>query len=388
MLMRRAVPRDSARARVLFVMPGLAGNGASRYVLDLAAGLAALGFGVEVFMLGPLELGEIPHGVVPAVLMTSGDQSPSRRQLWKLPRLLGRLVGAARRSDVVVAAWEVGSPLVAATLAGRATRRPVVVTVQSYASEELDHYYQGGAAQWASRRAWSHADAAVCVSEGLIDRLPELGIPKEMGRVIQNGIDVERTRALAAEPAPDWLPAGPYIAAPGRLTRMKAFDILIEAHARVLSETPHHLVILGEGEERASLERLIAILGVQDTVLMRGFETNPLPTMAGAEVVCLPSRFEGWGLVAAEALTVGTPVIASDRAGPRAVLQDGLFGELLEPTVDELAAALARHLRDPAPLRAKAQLGYDAAAEAFSIEDRARRYGELIDELASRKARV
>lgn len=364
-------------------MPSLAGNGASRYVLDLAAALTALGFGVELFMLGTLQLGDVPHGAIPAVLMTTGDQSWSRRHLWKLPRLLKRVASAARRADVVVAGWEVGSPLVAATVAGQVARRPVVVSVQSYASEELGHYYHGRVAQWASRRAWSRADAAVCVSGGLIDLLPDLGISRDRGRVIQNGIDVERTRALAREPAPDWLPDGPYIAAPGRLATMKGFDLLIEAHARVRVEAPHSLVILGEGEERAALEQLVARLGVEDTVFMRGFEKNPLPTMAGAEVVCLPSRFEGWGLVAAEALTIGIPVIASDRAGPRTVLQEGRFGALVEPTVDEIAVALAGHLRDPGPLRAKAELGREAAHESFSIEESARRYADLIDELVA-----
>lgn len=377
-----------SRRRVLFVVPGLAGNGISRFLLDFAKELPTVGVKAEIFTLEPLALADIPHEDLDggadgsAFTITSGGLPRGRRHRYKLAPMAARLLRAARRSDVVVAAWEIGPAVVAALMAARAARRPSMVMVQSYADTELDHYVEG----WAKRATrWSYPrfDLAVFTAEGLRPSAARLGVPDGRVRVIPYGIEVERTRRLAAAEVPDWLPAGPMVVGVGRLAEHKGFDLLIEAHARVLAMgLPHHVVIIGEGERRAELEGLARHWDVTGTVLLPGFLQNPFPVVSRAELFCGPSRFEGWGMMLAEALVLGTPVVASDLAGPVNVLAGGRFGDLIEKeSVDALADAMARHLREPARLRGMAA---EAAAQPdiFSVASRARAYAPIFEHLA------
>jgi glycosyltransferase involved in cell wall biosynthesis len=367
--------------RVLFVVPGFAGNGITRSILDLSGELRELGVEAEIFVLQPMELGEIPHGEQPTVPLYSGNLPPARRYLYRLPVTAARLLRRARRADLVVAAWEVGEPFIAALLAGKITRRPVVTSVQSYAPAELDHYYTG----WrnaVTRWGYPRTQAVVCASDGLLDVVTSMGVAPDRVRVIRSGVDVERTQALASQPPPPWVPPEPFLVGVGRLADHKGFDLLIRAHADVLAAgLPHRLVLLGQGEREQELKGLAAELGVTDSVMFPGFVSNPFPVVAGAAALCGPSRFEGWGRMLAEALAIGVPVIASDLAGPSTILDGGRFGELVEPgSADALRAAIERHLRDPGPLRAKAAAGKEQS-DSYSVKGRARGFAQLFDEM-------
>lgn len=128
----------------------------------------------------------------------------------------------------------------------------------------------------------------------------------------------------------------------GQLIPLKRVDLLIEAFAN-LSSTSARLVIVGDGPERPSLERLAQQLGVQNQVIWCG----ALPYldvrfwMAQADVLVLPSRYDGWGAVVSEALLCGTPVICTDHCGASDLLREPWRGEVV-PRND--VSALARTL--------------------------------------------
>jgi glycosyltransferase involved in cell wall biosynthesis len=376
------------RVRALFLIPGLAGNGISRSLLDLVAALRAGRVDARIFSIRPLDLGEVPHADAPELPIQSGGLPASRRRIYRLPLMWAQLLWAAWMSDVLVAGWEVGWPLVTAYAAGRMTGTPVVAMVQSFPSIELDHYHRG-LANRATRWVYPHFDQVVCADHGLVPLVCELGVPPERVRVVAPGIDVSRTRELATASPPDWLPDGPFIASLGRLAHAKGFDLLVRAHAALRSAGhDHQLVIMGQGEERRALEALIERLGVRDSVLLPGFERNPFPVLKRAAALCVPSRFEGWGLAAAEGVTLGVPVIASDLPGIRSILGDGELGELVErDSLEPLTEALARHLRDPEVLRARvAAAGVDGSA--FDVSHCAEGYEVLLAEAGRRRLRL
>jgi glycosyltransferase involved in cell wall biosynthesis len=91
--------------------------------------------------------------------------------------------------------------------------------------------------------------------------------------------------------------------------------------------------------------------------------------VAAAAVLCAPSRWEGFSVVLAEALTLGTPVIAADCPhGPREVVDGGRFGALVGvDDVDGLSRALAAHLAAPEDLRRRAAAGRAEAVERFDL---------------------
>jgi glycosyltransferase involved in cell wall biosynthesis len=375
------------RVRALFLIPGFAGNGISRSLLDLVAALRAGRVDAGIFSIRPLDLGEVPHADAPELPIQSGGLPASRRGLYRLPLMWAQLLWAAWMSDVVVASWEVGWPLVTAYGAARMTRTPVVAMVQSAPGIELDHYHRG-LANRATRWVYPRFDQVVCADHGLVPLVGELGVPPERVWVVPPGIDVRRTRELAAAHPPDWLPEGPFIASVGRLAHAKGFDLLIRAHAALRAAGhEHRLVLMGQGEEQEALEALIERLGVRDTVLLPGFEKNPFPVLKRATALCVPSRFEGWGLAAAEGVTLGVPIIASDLPGIRSILADGRLGELVEPdSLEPLTEALGRHLRDPEALRARVvAAGVDGSA--LDVSHSAEGYEALLADTGARRPR-
>src|SRR5690606_7014711 len=109
------------------------------------------------------------------------------------------------------------------------------------------------------------------------------------------------------------------------------FLTLIRAFARVrATRNDARLVILGEGEQREEIERLVAELGLKPHVSLPGFVKNPYAYMARAAVFVLSSRWEGFPNVLVEAMAVGVPVVATDcMAGPAEILENGRYGQLV-----------------------------------------------------------
>lgn len=122
----------------------------------------------------------------------------------------------------------------------------------------------------------------------------------------------------------------PLILGVGRLAKQKGFSNLIRAFARVRSRQPVRLLILGEGDQRSALERLVCDLGLKEDVALPGFVKNPYPYMARADVFVLSSLWEGLPTVLVEALALGTPAVATDcPSGPAEILDNGKWGRLV-----------------------------------------------------------
>jgi glycosyltransferase involved in cell wall biosynthesis len=137
---------------------------------------------------------------------------------------------------------------------------------------------------------------------------------------------------------------GPHLLAVGRLQPQKGFDLLLEALARVRASCPWGLVLVGDGPERVPLQRLARDLGIEQAVQWVGSVANPFPYYHWADLVIVPSRFEGFPNVALEAMSCGRTVICFDcRTGPRELTQNGTFGVLV-PSGD--VGALARAILD------------------------------------------
>lgn len=349
--------------RITVVLEDLQDNGANRVSLDRAARWAAAGDQVTVFA---TEFGETGPAVpVPPELQLQRGTGRPRQLRTALPIALVALVRRARRSDLVVSGTEVGFGLLLGWLAARLARRPFAVTVQSRVDRAVETYVMGPLRPL-TRWVLAHADLAVCVARGVVPALRDLGLPGARTEVVLNAVPRDEILAAAAEAAEpallEGVPAGlPVVVSSGRLARQKGFDLLLraDARARAAGAPPHHLVVLGEGEERAALIELAADLGLTGSVSFPGFAENPHALVAGATLFVVSSRWEGFPLSLAEALACGTPCLAFDCvAGPAEALADGRYGALVPAEdVEALARAIAAHLLDPQPLR-------DAAARA------------------------
>lgn len=166
------------------------------------------------------------------------------------------------------------------------------------------------------RAMYQAVDHIVAVSEGVAeDTLNLTGLPAARVSVIRNPVITARLDELASAPV-----SHPWLAAPdirvvlgaGRLTRQKDFSTLLHAFAMVAAQRHDlRLIILGEGDERASLEQAATSLGISDRVDMPGYDPNPYPWMRHADLFVLSSRWEGSPNALTEALALGTSVVST-----------------------------------------------------------------------------
>lgn len=321
-----------ARARhILSYAQTLQGGGVERVLLRLCRGWVAAGRRVTLVVgdtSGPLAA-ELPPG---AELIELGT-----RAYRDLARALPRHVRALA-PDVLFCAGShyTGAALWTRLRLGR-TAPPIVGKV-SNALDRADH----GAMVRAAHRGWLRLHPA------FLDRIVAM-TPASAQAILQaTGIAPDRLAVIPNPPAlpipgalPVALPEGRFVLGVGRLAPQKRWDRLLAALPR-LRDRSVSLVILGEGPLRASLEAQAAALGIGDRLRLPGHAADPLSAMARAAVLALTSDFEGAPNVLREALSVGTPVVATDCAPAMAeIVTDASLGTIVgRDDADGLVAAI------------------------------------------------
>lgn len=167
------------------------------------------------------------------------------------------------------------------------------------------------------------------------------------------------------------------IVACGRLTEQKGFDLLIRSIHLLKNKFDLSLTILGEGPDKLKLLDLAKDLGLNN-VYFEGFVNDPVDVFKEYDLFVLSSRWEGFGNVIVEAMSIGLPVIATDCPhGPREIISDDIDGKLICPNdVSALSDAIT-HLRNDDDYRSRiGSAGYNRSKD-FTQEVIGKRYLEL-----------
>ncbi|MEU8531257.1 glycosyltransferase [Streptomyces sp. NPDC048629] len=354
---------DSFPLSVLhLVQPG--DGGVARVVTDLVADQLGRGMRVAVACPPgtPLAAAVREHGAVPYDWRAGRQPGP---RLVRETRDLARLIRTAAPDLVHAHSAKAG-------LCGRLAVRgriPTVYQPHAWSFEAVDGSMAALARRWERYGArWAHR--VVCVSEA--ERLTgeRAGVRAVSWSVVRNGVDV--ARFAAAQDSPDPAGRAPTVVCVGRLCRQKGQDVLLRAWPAVLDQVPGaRLVLVGDGPDEQRL-RAAAPASVRFT----GAVDDTAPWYREADLVVLPSRWEGMALAPLEAMAAGRPVVVTDVDGAREGLPPGHASHCLVPPEDPaaLAAAVGRLLGRPEP---RHTLGREAREHVLSTFD-VRRTGAAI----------
>lgn len=324
-------------------------GGVARVVVDLVRGQRAAGYRVLVACPPGGRLGAEAAGAGALVVDWQAGRSPgpgTAGEAWRLRRI----VRAAAPDLVHLHSSKAG-------LAGRLAVRGAVPTVfqpHAWSFAAVQGVLAAAGLYW-ERRAARWADAVLCVSERERRDGEAAGIAADW-RVIPNGVDLRRfppadpAARRSARMALGLEPDAPLAVCLGRLCRQKGQDVLLDAWPVVAERVPQaRLALVGDGPDAAALADRVRALPEPFGARLAGGVGDPRPWLVAADVVVLPSRWEGMALAPLEAMATGRPVILADVPGARECLPpEQLDTALVAPErPDELALRLAEALSDP-----------------------------------------
>ena len=275
------------------------------------------------------------------------------------PQIVTRMDRAIRygRFDILHV-HEPCTPMVSGTAVMMATS-PVVGTF--HAALDASRYYDN--MKWAVATVMRRLDVRVAVSEAA-RAFPQSRFPGPY-RIIPNGVPVEKYASAVGAPK-----VNGRILFVGRAERRKGLGVLLQAFTLLRERAPHATLVVAGATRRQMLETdrngtglPVDLAGVEALGWIA--DEEKIAHLAAAQIVCAPSlAAESFGIVLAEAMAAGVPVVASDLPGYRAVLHDGQAGRLTPPGDPfALADALYDLLQDEDERRRLAAAGSAAAAE-------------------------
>ena len=359
--------------KVLFASGSMQGGGAERVVSLLANAFVGRGWKVAVLVVRGESIYTLDEGVKLLRVyeeseITTATSNKIFRRFNYVPKLIAKV--RAAKPDVIIpvhgGGWNAMFVLIARLLG-----------VKVIAAEHISHTVGGFSfLRWAERHlVYCLADRVTVLTRfdfdhyrHFIRKLTLLPNPLSFRPLAELGMRV------------------PVILAAGHLNRWshKGFDNLLRVFAMVSPQHPEwRLEIAGSGEEgRGYLAQLAHELGVAERVHFLGFQRNIERVMQRASIFALSSRFEGFGMVLAEAMSQGCACVSFDcEAGPAEIITDGVDG-LLVPNQDNVAMAIAvERLMVNGALRHRLALAGLDKAQNFSIEAIGQKWTVLFREM-------
>jgi glycosyltransferase involved in cell wall biosynthesis len=360
--------------RILFVINNLGVGGAEKVLLSLAAGLDRTRYECVVACIGR------DHAMLPRFEEAGVRVETLNARCQVDPYGCARLLALARRFEPQVIHGFLWRANMLARWAGHRCRVPAVVT------SEHSVLFDGPLREWVNRRTAHYSSAVVCVSEAARRYVRDhVGLPPELLRVIQNGVDVS-----AYPPPADRADAKRALGLPGerlivgtvaRHSAEKRLERFIEIAQRVQGVMPEALfVTAGGGATLNQIRERARQLGAE--VAFLGHRDDVPAVMAAFDVFVLTSEKEGFPLTVIEAMATECPVVAMLAGGVGDTLRNEVDGMVVEQgDLAGASEAVLRLLRDPGLRRRAGASARVRATEHLSIEAMVQAYGFLYDEL-------
>ena len=365
--------------RIAFCITDLDVGGAERMFVELVTRLDRLRWEPRVYCLsGP---GALVARLQAAKIPVTCFGAKSARHIGVIPRLAAELKTFSPaliqcflfHANVVgrLAAWWAGVPRVVCGIrvAERRSRVPL----------------------WLDRMTQGFVDHNVCVSRAVAEfSIHKAGLKATKISVIPNAVEFDRfANAVAVDRSILGLSTAPLVLFVGRLDPQKAPFILLEAFVRLLERhLDWQLLFVGDGSLRTAMEAWITQRGLDHRIRIAGWRPDIPELLKAADLLTLPSLWEGMPNIVLEAMAAGLPVVVSRVEGTEELIRDGETGLLVTPgSPIELERQIETALTDPefcSRLRKAAQL---TVQKLFTLDRMVSAYEQLYARLIAESAR-
>jgi glycosyltransferase involved in cell wall biosynthesis len=360
----------SGSTRVVHICKVKGIAGAERHLLQLLPALAERGVDARMLV---LEDPAAPARGFCEALQRSGIPVETLRTPRHVdPLLASRIASRLRQAKPDL----VHTHLFHADLYGLAAARRACIRAAVSSRHDNNPFRRRALVRWLTRRAMRNARRIIAISHALARFVRDVEGADEASIVpVHYGLRVEGLKGTETDQARAALGSRPgerVIGFVGRLIEQKGVDVLLDAFPRIREQHPEAaLVIVGDGPLRRDLHARAERLG--PGVRFAGWIDQAVRTMAACDIVVMPSRWEGLGLVALEALACARPLVASDVDALPEIVRNRETGLLVPPgDPSALAAAVVALLNEPGWAASLGEAGREDVRDRFSIERMAR----------------
>lgn len=332
---------------IAFFASSLIVGGVERAFVNLANGFVRNGYSVD-FVVNK-NVGDLIEELDERVKLISLDAFKLRNSFFKLRGYI-----LSSKAEYLISGPTY--PNVVALLANflAYNKAKLIISQHSYQDIEMEDLgFLGRIAPTLIKRLYNSAHRVVCVSEGVAkDMINNYNVNPDKVSVIYNSVIDDtffaKSNHVVDQDLQELIYGKKYIISVGRLVKVKNHAFMIKAFAKLKSINPsfdYNLIILGEGEERLTLQSLIEELSVSDHIHLLGAFANPLPILKGAKLFIHSSFSEAMPLVYVEALALKVPVVTIVNSGADEILK-GLTPKIIidEFDEDQFIAAIVKSL--------------------------------------------
>jgi len=374
-------PHAASHIRVLYLVDTLNLGGTETQVVQTALHMRRSGHDVTVGCLsieGPL-LRNLQEAQIPVLEFSKGRTLLSVNGFWQLARLS---VFLRRKKFQVLHAYDLWANLLGIPAAWLA-RTPVRIASRRYLTD-LDWYrpWRRKVISLIYKLATHIVVNASVVRDLLVQRD---GVADERIRILYNGVDIDRFALAHQRKRPPFdatSESAKFIAVVANFYPAKGHACLITAATHICRRFPETIfVLIGDGKERARLEKQVRRAGLERNFLFLGYRQDVSELLSCCDMSVLPSETEATSNALLEAMAAGLPVVATRVGGASEIIEDGINGLLVAPRDPAaLAAAILRLLSDAAFAQPLGRAAQNKIQSEFAFDRLSRELEELYRE--------
>lgn len=229
------------------------------------------------------------------------------------------------------------------------------------------------------KKCYEKFDAIVCVAETMKESFIKKYGMAEKVHVLYNPLDFESVIKKSEEKTDFKFGDGMKFVLAGTFIKIKGFDRFVKVCKRLKDDGElFSALIMGDGEEKENIKKIIAETNLGDTVRILDFQTNPYKYIAHSDVYVCSSYAEGYSTAVSESVALNVPVITTECSGMREIFGENECGIICENSEDGLYSAMKKVLENPSLLE-KFSAEEKKRANDFSLQKRVKAIEDFLE---------